>query len=110
MNGTTGTLEDVRADLSLSEGRVALTAENESVTVRLRTPRERPLSRQEPALLVEASGDGLQASLWLDAEDAAVLADVLADVAADVDVDGAEDAADGGKVPAALAEDMRGDR
>jgi len=77
MNETDDTLEGVRTDLSLSEGRVGITAENEQATVRLKTPRQRPLSRGEPALLVEASGEGLQASLWFDGEDVDALVDVI---------------------------------
>jgi len=80
MNETVATLEGVRTDLSIVEGRLGITVDAERATVRCRVPEHEPLSRREPVLTLAVSGDGFEGSLRLDAEDARVLAGVLAEL------------------------------
>jgi len=78
MNGETdATLEGVRTDLSLSEGRVIMTVESEPSTVRLFRPERHPLPRSEPALTLEMRGEGFHGSVWLSGAEAEALVPAL---------------------------------
>jgi len=80
MNETVATLEGVRTDLSIVEGRLGITVDAERAAVRCRVPKHEPLSRREPVLTLAVSGDGFSGTVRLDAEDARVLAGVLAEL------------------------------
>lgn len=76
MNELAATLEDVRTDLSITEGRLGIAVE-EAATVRLLAPEHTPLATAEPHLIIEVSGDGFDGSVRLDGEDVRTLLAVL---------------------------------
>jgi len=57
-----------------------MTVDGERATVRLRVPDQTPLSRREPVLTLAVSGDGFAGTVYLDRDDARVLAGVLAEL------------------------------
>ena len=67
------TLEEVMVDLSVSEGRLGMAVESEPARVRLLRTDHELLSRVQPALALEVSGDGVHTSLWLDTDDTEAL-------------------------------------
>jgi len=77
---TAASIEGVRTDLSVTQGRLGMSVDAERATVRCRVPDHEPLSRREPVLTLAVSGDGFEGSLRLDADDARVLAGVLAEL------------------------------
>ena len=80
MTETVATIEGVRTDLSVTQGRLGMVVDNQRATVRCSVPESIPLSRHEPSLMLEVSGDGFDGSVYLDTDDVRALAGVLAEL------------------------------
>ena len=76
MMSTDATLEDVPAELWISDGRVSMGADGEA-RVALQTPEHQPLSIREPEFTLQVTGDDFEATISLTPEQADVVQRVL---------------------------------
>jgi hypothetical protein len=75
------TLEDVGASVSITDGRVSMSVEDET-DLYLKTPEHEPLSVGERHATLEVVGEGLTASVSLDGDDLDAFADAVNDARA----------------------------